>query len=223
MLSYSRDGFHWHRPEREAFIPATRRVGDWERGYVQSVGGICTIVGDQLWFYYTGFKGDPTNRHPEGMKSGMYANGSTGIAVLRRDGFVSMSAKGISGILTTRPVLFNGKHVFVNTDCPAGELKVEILNEDHSVIPSFAAGRCVPVSADSTIKEVRWKRQRDVSSLSGKSVRFRFHLKNGDLYSFWVSPDKSGASYGYVGAGGPGYSGSIDNSGMKAYKKAEHI
>lgn len=47
-LSFSRDGFHWYRPDREAFIPATRTPGDWDRGYVQSVGGICAIVGDQL-------------------------------------------------------------------------------------------------------------------------------------------------------------------------------
>ena len=33
------------------------------------------------------------------------------------------------------------------------------------------------------------------------------------LYSFWVSPDKSGASYGYVGGGGPGFTGAIDTVG----------
>ncbi|MCK4343941.1 MAG: glycosyl hydrolase family 32 [Bacteroidales bacterium] len=220
MLSYSCDGFHWHRPDREAFIPATRKPGEWERGYVQSVGGICTVVGDQLWFYYSGLRGDQDNHNPDGMKSGMYAHGSTGIAVLRRDGFASMSAKENGGTLTTRPVSFNGKYFFVNIDCPQGELKVEILNENNSVIIPFSADNCKPISADNTIQSVSWKNSKDLSALVGKRVRFRFHLKNGHLYSFWVSPDESGASYGYVAAGGPGFNGSKDELGITAYQKS---
>ena len=33
-VSFSRDGFHWDRPYRDAFIPATRVPGSWDRGYV---------------------------------------------------------------------------------------------------------------------------------------------------------------------------------------------
>ena len=44
----------------------------------------------------------------------------------------------------------------------------------------------------------------------------RFHLKNGSLYAFWVSPDESGASHGYVGAGGPGFTGPRDTVGRNA-------
>jgi hypothetical protein len=47
-------------------------------------------------------------------------------------------------------------------------------------------------------------------------VRFRFHLSNGSLYSFWVSPDDSGASHGYIGAGGPGFTGPTDTAGKSA-------
>ena len=46
--------------------------------------------------------------------------------------------------------------------------------------------------------------------LAGRPVRFRFHLANAKLYSFWVSPDLSGASHGYVAAGGPGFTGAMD-------------
>ncbi len=38
-------------------------------------------------------------------------------------------------------------------------------------------------------------------------------------YSFWVSLDKTGASHGYVAAGGPGFDGPIDTLGSLAYKK----
>jgi len=42
--------------------------------------------------------------------------------------------------------------------------------------------------------------------------------KQGQLYSFWVSPDKSGANYGYVAAGGPGFDGPRDTVGSQKYK-----
>jgi hypothetical protein len=47
-------------------------------------------------------------------------------------------------------------------------------------------------------------------------VRFRFYLTEGDLYAFWVSPDESGASHGYVAAGGPGLTGPTDTVGSTA-------
>src|SRR5690606_37353286 len=105
-VSFSRDGFHWDRGNRGAFIPAERKEGYWDRGYVQSVGGICTVVGDELRFYYIGFSGDQTNLNPNHMQNGMYANGSTGIAVLRRDGFASMDAGDSEGFLITRMLTF---------------------------------------------------------------------------------------------------------------------
>ena len=39
---------------------------------------------------------------------------------------------------------------------------------------------------------------------AGQPVKFRFHLKNGALYAFWVTECQRGASHGYVAAGGPG-------------------
>jgi hypothetical protein len=57
---------------------------------------------------------------------------------------------------------------------------------------------------------VRWEGVEDLSSVMNQPVRFRFHLRNGALYSFWVSPQISGASHGYVAAGGPGFVSNID-------------
>jgi hypothetical protein len=212
-LAFSRDGFHWHRPDREPFIPASRTPGAWDRGYVQPVGGVCAIVGDELWFYYTGFRGDPDNRNPELMMNGMHANGSTGIAKLRRDGFASMEAGAATGTLTTRPLLFSGSHLFVNTACADGELRVEALDATGAPIAPYTLENCHPVAADQTLAAVTWKGADDLEPLRNRPVRFRFHLRNGDLYAFWVSPDASGASHGYVGAGGPGFTGATDTVG----------
>jgi hypothetical protein len=49
--------------------------------------------------------------------------------------------------------------------------------------------------------------------LAGRPVRFRFFLENGSLYSFWVANSTSGASNGYIAAGGPGFRGPRDSIG----------
>ena len=126
-----------------------------------------------------------------------------------------MDADEQGGTLTTRPVIFKGKHLFVNVDCPQGELKAEVLDKDGKPIKPFSLENCKPISCDKTLAAVTWK-EADLSTLSGKPVRVRFHVKNGSIYSFWVSPSKSGASNGYVAAGGPGFSGPTDTVGQSS-------
>lgn len=210
-LGFSRDGFHWHRPDRRPFIQATRQKGDWDRAYLHGTMGGCLVMGDELWFPYCGYSGDAENGH-----SSMYSGASIGFATLRRDGFASMDAGKRAGQLTTRPVTFSGKHLFVNVDCPSGELLVEVLDKEGKVIKPFSFKNCKPTRVDATLHRIEWTSQQDLSSLAGQAVQFRFRLTNGKLYSFWVSPDEHGASYGYLGAGGPGYDGIIDNQGNRA-------
>jgi hypothetical protein len=71
---------------------------------------------------------------------------------------------------------------------------------------------------DVTISEMRWKSRGDLGSLVGKPVKFRFYLKNGRLYSFWVTSSPEGASHGYVAAGGPGFTGPADTVGAAIYR-----
>jgi len=204
LLGFSRDGFHWDRPCRERFIACSWKKGTWNFGNVQPVGGCCLVVGDKLYFYVSGRADDP---------SGQHGQGSTGLAILRRDGFASLDASNKSGSMITRPVIFHGKHLFVNIDCPKGQLKAEVLDADGKVIEPFSLKNCRAVSCDKTLAAVTWQGATDLSSISGKPVRLRFHLKNGSLYAFWVSPDQSGGSGGYVAAGGPGFTGPTDQGG----------
>jgi hypothetical protein len=64
-----------------------------------------------------------------------------------------------------------------------------------------------------------WKVVEYLSGLVGKSLKFRFHLRNGRLYAFWISRDRVGASHGYVAAGGPGFTGPADT--MESVAKDE--
>lgn len=156
-------------------------------------------------------------------KLDVYGDASTGLAVLRRDGFASMDGPATSipasepnkniGMLTTRPVRFSGRYLFVNANMTYGELRAEILDANGRIIEPFSFANCVPLKADATKQQIVWHQEKDLRALAGKPVQFRFQLTGGQLYSFWVSPELSGASHGYVGAAGPGFTGSTDTTG----------
>ena len=200
-VGFSRDGFSWVRPSRSngpnAFIPASNTPGTWNLGNTQSSGGCFLVVGDELWFYFSGRNA----RH-----SSNSAVGATGLATLRRDGFYSMDAGSTPGVLKTRIVQFSGKNLFVNVNDPAGSLQVSVLNP----VNGQTLATSTTLSADSTKQQVQWNGINDLSTLAGQPVQFQFTLTNGELYSFWVTDSVMGSSNGYVAAGGPGFSGAVD-------------
>lgn len=212
---FSRDGFHWFRPDHRPFINVSEKYGDWNWGNVQSAGGCCLIVGDKLYFYVSGRAG----------VQGSQASGvcATGLAILRRDGFASLDADDSEGTVTTRPVRFSGSHLFVNSNSRRGRLLVEILDANGRVVAPYAKTNCILIDNDGTCQRVTWKGKGDLSDVASQTVKFRFYLRNSRLYSFWVSADRSGASRGFVAAGGPGFTGPGDMQGTAAYKSARKI
>jgi hypothetical protein len=202
---FSRDGFHWDRPDRRPFLPLSEKRGDWNWGNLQSTVPCCLVVGDELWFYVSGRAGKafPNSQHVD-------SGASTGLAKLRRDGFASMDAGAEPGSLTTRPLRFRGKHLFVNLDAPQGQLLVEVLDEQGRVMAPLDRGHCRPVRGNGVRQPVAWEGTDGLASAAGKPVRLRFHLTRGRLYSFWVTSDPAGASFGYVAGGGPGFEGPVD-------------
>jgi len=196
QLGYSRDGFHFSRPSHQSFMGVNSEKGAWNNGNMQSINGVPIIVGDSLYFYSSGQ-----------MKNDIWWDAcvSTGLAKLRRDGFVSMHSDKKEGFLLTEKLSFDGKYLFVNADVTKGELSVEAVGEDGNVISGFSRKDCQVMKKKSgTSVQITWKKNEDLSQFNDKRIRFRFYLTNGDLYSFWVSPWKTGESRGYTAGGGPG-------------------
>src|SRR5262249_15433874 len=152
-VGFSRDGFHWTRPTEgdvhRPLVAVSEQYGDWNWANVQSAGGCCLVVGEQLYFYVSGRAG----------VRGSATSGvcSTGLAVLRRDGFASMDAGEEAGNLTTRPVSFRGKHLFVNAEASGGEVRVEVLDREGKVTAPYTKENCDPLHGDGTLQAVRWQ------------------------------------------------------------------
>ena len=203
QLGYSRDGFHFSRPTHESFMGVNEKPGTWNYGNMQSVNGVPLIVGDSLYLYSSG-----RSLNGKWWDAGV----STGLATLRRDGFVSMKAEK-KGFLLTEPLKFDGTYLFVNVDAhlKKASLAVELLDTDDNIIEGYSKKDCNLIhGVDKTKQMVTWRKHQNLSSLSGKDIRIKFYLTNGELYSFWISPWETGESRGYTAGGGPG----LHNSGQ---------
>lgn len=203
--AFSRDGFHFSRDFRAPFIRCTDGEGDWNRGYLHACGGLCLVSPDELAFPVAGFSGASPAQG-----ANLYGGASTGLALLRRDGFASLHANGTLQFALTRKLRFTqGAHLFINADALGGFVRAQVEDESGRPLAGFTFGDCVPVITDGTCLPLRF-RGGDLSDLRGRVIRIRFELIAADLYAFWVSADRSGKSGGYVAAGGPAYPGPRD-------------
>jgi len=172
MPMYSRDGYHFSRPSRETFINASRYKGSWDRGYVQSVGGVTVINGDELWIYYIGFAGDENYTNQSWITNGVYRNGATGLAKLRRDGFVSMNGDGT--LLTRKLQFFDKASMFINAE---GTVSAELYDADGTLLD-----KSTTFNGNSTKAELLFGKI-NIADLNGRVVRIKFNVC-GKLYAF---------------------------------------
>ena len=166
-LMTSRDGENWTRYQ-EKFVDRNHELGVWD--HAMAWVGDCVTVGDRDYIYYCGYSA--------GHKVGDRQNG---LAVLRRNGFVSRDAGAAGGSLLTPLVVLSGAHVMVNANI-GGELRVRILNQGGNAVPGFDWADCEPIQGDSVSHSVRWKSA--VASLKGRPVRLEFSLRRTQLYGF---------------------------------------
>ena len=179
-LATSRDLLRWTKVgNRDSFIP----VSEFNAQNLDSVQILAAsrplVMGDELWFYYTGI-----NRRYSPNADG---SGGLHLAKLRRDGFVSFHAGDEGGFVETRAIRFEGSRLFVNADASGGEIRVDIIDaRGRQVLEGWETGSG-PLRGDQLSAEVQWP-GKELRSLIGKTVRFRFHLGDAHLYSFWLEP-----------------------------------
>ena len=186
QLTCSRDLKNWVRVGgRKQFIEPSR-LGAGAYDLTQILGpGSALVRGDELWFYYTGLKYRGIYRGytevPGYDTSSLDRDtGAICLAVLRRDGFISLDAGRKEGTIVTKPFRAPGGRLFVNVDALEGELHVEIMDTSGQVKASS-----IPIKGDHARAEVKWQRG-NIARLKGRAVSLRFTLRNASLYSYWL-------------------------------------
>ncbi len=175
QLASSRDLTTWKRlGDRKAFIgPSTVASGAYDRTQILPPSGPL-VQGEELWFYYTGCK---YRMPPERERN----NTAVCLAVLRRDGFISLDAHEEEGTLLTQPFTAPEGRMFVNIDATEGELRAEILDTDGTVL-----AEAIPMIGDLTQGEVQWEKG-STTDIKDTVIRIRFTLSNAAFYSYWFA------------------------------------
>ena len=184
MLNYyiatSRDADNWDLTWVYAGKPMIPRGGDgaWDKGMLEPTSGIITHA-DKHWLYYGGCN----ERHGVWRKSDKRCKAGLGVATLRLDGFVYLEAKDRAGTVVTKPFKLEGDKLQVNVQ--GDEFRVEVLNKKGEPIPGFSAKEATKYKrVDDLRLKPTWKG--NLSTLKGKVIRLRFHLRNAKLYSFQI-------------------------------------
>lgn len=184
-LTCSRDGQTWqHAADREPVIPQGT-PGSFDGGLVDTRARPI-YVGDEIWIYYIAFESthgcywyaEPKTDEP--LKRGFISMGK-----LRRDGWVSIDAIYDKGTLTTKPFIFDGNRLWVNTDASEGSVSVSIIDAERRPIPGFGARESTPLKGGAVRQLVSWGGNADVRELAGRPIRLKFSLENARLYAFW--------------------------------------
>lgn len=180
QLAVSRDLKIWDRLIREPVLPVGK-AGAWDDGTVYTASNILTTSKEVVLYY------GAMNLPHGGSTSGQEQYANIARATWRADGFMSLQNAGDdAGVITTKPVSFDAKNLKVNAKMGAGGfLKVEVLDLEDNPIKGFAVKQSKPIIGDQYNAKVSWLGNENLAKLIGKKVKLRFHLKNGNFYSFW--------------------------------------
>lgn len=170
MFMSSRDGVHWDRVFREAWVrPGLDRL-NWTDRNTMPATGIVQTSPDEFSIYVSEHYDAADNRLRR--------------MTIRRHGFASVHAGADEGEFVTRPLTFTGKRLVINySTSAAGSVVVEIEDAAGRPIVDHALSDMTPLYGDELDAVVTWKTGSDLSGLIGKPVRFRFVMKDADLFA----------------------------------------
>jgi hypothetical protein len=183
QLAMSRDLKHWQRlGDRQPFIgPSPVDSGAYDTTQLLPPSAPVRR-GDELWFYYTGIKYRhvPENADPKG--------GAICLAVLRRDGFISLDANDEQGSVLTQPFGLVGRELHVNVAAEAGMLQAELVGVD-GVDNGKTLARSEFLTGDHLAARLKWA-SGQLADLKSRRVRLRLTLRRASLYSYWFAAEE---------------------------------
>jgi hypothetical protein len=180
----SRDGFHWHRYDREPYARPDLEGGD--SASMDFIGPGLIVRGDEIWQYGTGFQ----SRHGDREARMRRTDGVIYRYVQRLDGFVSLDFDAVDGSAVTKSVKVDGPRLALNLDTAVlGSLRAGLLDAEGNAIPGFGLEDCNILRTNSTHALVTWKNAADLTTLQGRDVRLTFTGARAKLFGFCFVPE----------------------------------
>jgi hypothetical protein len=166
----SRDGLTWDRTFSGAWLRPGPDPHNWTQRCNMTAWGIVQSDPAEFSLYVSEHYMWPDNRLRR--------------VTVRRHGFAFVHADAAGGEFTTRPVTFSGQNLILNYATSAvGSVQTEIEDETGKVLPGFSLADMNLLFGDELDAVVTWKGGKNLSELIGKAVRFRFVLKDADIFA----------------------------------------
>lgn len=182
-MAVSRDGIHWHFPDRTTPFIGLGPAGQFDSGSLYLGQGVVRVH-DELWHYYSG---SPL-KHEEANLPLMTNSANCRIysrATIRLDGYVSVEAGDQEGCFVTPPLRFKGNALTLNVAVkPGGELQAGLLDEAGNPVPGLTPADCVPITGDHIRHRVTWTSNASLTAQATRPVCLAFRMTKANLFAF---------------------------------------
>ncbi|MFA6108861.1 MAG: hypothetical protein WDA75_08830 [Candidatus Latescibacterota bacterium] len=180
-LTYSRNGFAWHRLEPGTPFLPHGRGGAWDRGNLQCASQP-VFLADEIRYYYMG----TDMRHQRHWELEPQTSG-LGMARLKPDRFLALEAGRGPAELMTVAFTPEGGQVFVNAAiAKGGWVKAELLDDQGGPLRGYRETDGAPVTGDSVAHRLRWRKAE--TAPTGQRVRVRLRARQAKVYSLYLAP-----------------------------------
>jgi hypothetical protein len=178
QIAISRDGVHWKRFGRPAYVGIGTYCGDTLHQIYMADGMVKR--GNEIWQYFFGNEEYHSSWIKKKLRKAVYR------VTQRIDGFISAdSPYDKYGEIKTKPLIFNGNKLVLNINTGAtGYAQVGLLDKKGKPIDGYSVDDCIYINGNFINTGVQWLRKgSDLSSLQGKVVQVVIRMRGSKLYS----------------------------------------
>ena len=172
----------------DAFLMSSRGSNSYDRTFMESF--IRPGIGAENWVSRSNYPAlNVVQTSPEEMSVYVNEHYAQPTAHLRRyalriDGFASLSADYEGGEMLSKYFTFQGNRLEINyATSAAGGIKIAFQDKEGRPMDGFLLENADEIIGNEISRVVSWNGNRDISRLSGQSLRMRIVMKDADLYS----------------------------------------
>ncbi len=178
QLEISRDGTHWKRIPRPAYL----QIADYGGMTVHQIYIVQGMVkrGNEIWQYFFADGAYHSEWSNKGRKRAVFR------VKQRLDGFVSADAPYDKiATIVTKPMVFKGNRLVMNINTGAtGYAQVGFIDKNGKPVKGFSVDDCIYINGNFVNTEVQWIiKGKDISTLQGKELQMVIKMRGTKLYS----------------------------------------
>ena len=169
MFMCSRDGKHWHRYNQSFMTPGIENEHNWVYGDCFPAYGLIDSGKETYYMYSMG------RRRSVGLPREINRY------EIRKDGFACYMAEEDERIIVTKPLVFEGKDLYLNFSTSAfGYIYADVLDKDGNELSHKSS---FEIYGNTISRKISFADDSDFSEYEGKTVRLRFKMRDAQLFS----------------------------------------